>query len=884
MTQTMTINPEHTPMMQQYWSIKQRYPSMILFYRMGDFYELFYDDAKKGARLLDITLTKRGKSAGEPVPMAGIPYHAAEGYLAKLVKMGESVAICEQVGEVSNKGPVERDVVRIITPGTLTDDYLLDARSESITAAIFKAPLEDGNAPSNNPKEGKWALAWLNLSSAAFSLMPLLSFDELLSELLRIKPSEIIYPEEEIIHPAIRNMSTITAFPEWHFDINRNYDLLCDHFRVQSLQGFSLHPGDKMLSVAGALLTYVKETQKDTLSYIDTLTLESLNDAVILDVTTRRNLEIEKTLTGEKKHSVRDLLDHTITPMGSRLLSRWLNRPLRDHRLLNERLDLVEAFQGDQTSIKSLLKPIGDLERLVTRVVLKSARPRDLTQIRTTLQQIPDLKTLLSQNEALVKINPLWLSFLEELPELRTLLETAIIEEPPVLIRDGGVLALGYSDALDELITMSTKGDQFLLDLEVRERERLHIPTLKVGYNRVHGYYVEISKQYSDKMPSEYVRRQTLKDVERYIYPELKEFENKILSAKERALALEKELWDELIEKIIPYQAQLRLLSDTLATLDLYINLAEITTRLRWNRPLFKESIGINIKAGRHPIVESSLKTPFIPNDLTLEPSTNLLVVTGPNMGGKSTYMRQTALIVLLAHIGSFVPAEIAEIGPIDRIFTRIGAQDDLSSGQSTFMVEMTETATILNYATKESLVLMDEVGRGTSTLDGLSLAWSAAVYLSQKARAMTIFATHYFEMTELETLYPEIKNVHLDAVEHKDEIIFMHQVRPGAASKSYGLQVAALAGVPKGVIEMAKTKLSELEKSFEHLSILPESTQTSSHQKTLDIQTIHEPAEQLSLFSNEPSEIEEAIKELDINQLTPIEALNLIAAWKEKI
>lgn len=864
---------QHTPMMQQYWQIKKEYLSMLLFYRMGDFYELFYEDAKKGANLLDITLTSRGQSAGEPIPMAGIPYHAAEGYLAKLVKMGESVAICEQVESAetkTHKGPVKREVVRILTPGTLTDDYLLDARQESLTVAIAKE--EDGKRDKESPR---WLLASINLTSASFIGMPPLTSSELEAELLRIKPTEIIYPEDTPIPPAIHTIAALSAYPQWHFDVERNEILLKEHFRVTSLAGFSLTATSPILGVAGALLTYVKETQKDDLTYLSALIIESLNDAVMLDVTTRRNLEIETTLTGEKKHSIRHLLDHCITPMGSRLLSRALNRPLRDHNKLNNRLDLIESFQPERItttkeSLEAALKAVGDLERLTTRVVLKTARPRDLTQIRLTLQQVPKIAALLDKNESLQELKPQWLSFLTELPELRTLLETALIENPPMLIRDGGFIAKGYSTSLDELTQLAEKSNQYLLNLEEEEKTRLNIPTLKVGYNRVHGYYVEISKQYADKMPVEYIRRQTLKEVERYINPELKTFEDKILSAKEEALSLEKALWEELIERIIPYQTELRLLSSALATVDYYLNFAQLSYRYGWVRPQFTTSPGITIKEGRHPIVENTLPTPFIPNDLHLNPETNLLVVTGPNMGGKSTYMRQTALIVLLAYIGSFVPAASAFLGPVDRIFTRIGAQDDLSSGKSTFMVEMTETATILNYATHESLVLMDEVGRGTSTLDGLSLAWSSAVYLSQNIQAMTIFATHYFEMTELENLYYEIKNVHLDAVEYKDEIIFMHQVKEGAASKSYGLQVASLAGIPQSVITMAKTKLFELEKNFEEIN----PTKKNNKDK----------ATQLSLFSELSSEVEKELKALDLNHLTPMEALSLLVEWQKKL
>ena len=879
----------HTPMMKQYWEIKERYPNMLLFYRLGDFYELFYDDAKKASKLLDITLTQRGNSAGSPIPMAGIPHHSSESYLARLLKQGESVAICEQIGEVTGKGPVERDVVRILTPGTLTDDYLLDAKNDSITVALHQV-------------DDKWLIAWINLAAAEFSVIPPLSADAMTAEVLRIKPSEIVVSESLKVPAKIRSICHFTPFPDWHFDQARNYTLLCEHFKTQSLQGFSLEQNHLGIHVAGALLTYVKETQKDPLSYINQITLESIDDSVILDMTTRRNLEIERTLYGETDNTVRDLLDECQTPMGSRLLSRWLNRPLRDHKVLNERLDLLESLEAKQRheSIREALSNVGDLERLVTRIVLKTARPRDLTQLRKILQNTPEIAAEIHNNQYLVTINPIWLEWLRPQESLCTLLETAIVDDPPLLIRDGGVMKTGYDANLDELIELSTKGDQFLLNLEVTERERLGIPTLKVGYNRVHGYYVEVSKLHSAKVPTEYVRRQTLKDVERYIYPSLKEFENKILSAKERSLALEKVLWDELLEKIEPHQTDLRLLSEALANIDIFITLGRLKNRYNWCRPEFSKKIGIEIKKGRHPIVERTLTRPFIPNDLSINPLSNMLIVTGPNMGGKSTYMRQTALIALMAHIGSFVPAESAVIGPIDRIFTRIGAQDDLNSEQSTFMVEMTETATILNYATDQSLVLMDEVGRGTSTLDGLSLAWSAAVYLTENAKAMTIFATHYFEMTELEEIYASVKNLHLDAVEYKDEIIFMHEVKPGAASKSYGLQVAALAGVPKKVIDSAKAKLAELEQSFEAASVrniegLRKDTDTlqsppidkmpEKEKSMVTKEAKASPQAQLPLFMEAlPSEVEEEIKAVDANDLTPKMALDLIYAWQKKL
>ncbi len=848
----------HTPMMQQYLSIKSSYPNMLLFYRMGDFYELFFDDAKKAAKLLDITLTARGQSAGEPIPMAGIPHHASESYLAKLVRAGESVAICEQVGEVPAKGPVNREVVRVLTPGTLTDDYLLDTKKDNQVAALAFA---------NN----QWLLSWLDLSSARFMLTDPLTEAELLSELIRIQPSELVIPEDLSIPESIQKITIVQKYPDWHFDLERNCEKLLNHFKLQSLQGVGLTNQSLPIIAAGALLTYAKETQKSELEHITTLFIENIDDALILDTTTRKNLEIERTLSGGTDHTLRNLIDHCQTAMGSRLLSRWLNRPLRDQRLLNERLDLTECMEHHLHLLKPLLKQIADIERLTTRISLKSARPRDLIQLKESLKQIPELENIIQQSDSIKAINPSWLQDLVAHPELVTLLEKAIVDEPPVLIRDGGVIRKGYNAELDELLALNHEGKNFLLQLEEDQKKLTGIQQLKVGYNRVHGYYIEVPTQFADQMPTEYVRRQTLKGVERYITPDLKQFENKILHAKENALALEKQLWDQLLDKLAPYATPLRLLSDAIAHIDIYTNFCALKNSLNWNRPQFRAEIGIEIKNGRHPIVESTISHPFIANSTSLSPSERMQIVTGPNMGGKSTYMRQTALITLLAYIGSCVPADSAILGPVDRIFTRIGAQDDLSSGQSTFMVEMLETATILHYATPKSLVLMDEVGRGTSTLDGLSLAWSAAVYLTTQLQALTIFATHYFEMTELENLYPEIVNLHLDAIEHKDQIIFMHSVKKGAASKSYGLQVAALAGIPNKVIDMAKQKLHELENSFA----------IATSQKTKQSPQVQT---ELLLFEEPKHPVIDQLENINIDQLTPREALNLLYELKEKI
>ncbi len=892
MTNTSTPTPQiapQTPMMQQYWHIKKDFPNMLLFYRMGDFYELFHDDAKRAAKLLDITLTARGSSAGEPIAMCGVPYHAAESYLAKLVRLGESIAICEQVGPVTNKGPVKREVMRIVTPGTLTDDYLLEARQDNITAAICL----NQTSPS-----ASWSLAWLDLAGGRFHVTDLLSVEALSSELLRLQPSEILYPEDQTNPLLSSDIVTPTAYAPWHFDLKTGITLLCKQFKTHDLAGFGIEADHLSLRAAGALLNYVKETQRDQISHLTSIRFEHIDDAIILDAATRKNLEINQSLSGKNTLTLKGLLDDSKTPMGSRLLGRWLNRPLRDHAYLNARLQLIECFNNharETLDLRQVLHIIVDIERILTRIMLKTARPRDLSGLRTSLGLIPNLLEILARIPSLTALNQasplLWFNDLYPQTELFTLLSTAIVDEPPVLIRDGGVIKQGFNIELDELRQMSISGDQYLLNLESTERERTGISQLKVGFNRVHGYYIEIPQHLADKAPAEYVRRQTLKGVERYISPDLKSFENKILGAKEASLSTEKSLYDQLLDQIIPYQVALRLLSDAIAHIDVISTLSVIAKQHKWVKPEFQDALGIHITQGRHPIVEQALDGKFIANDVSLDPMRRLLIVTGPNMGGKSTFMRQTALITLMAHIGSFVPAERAQIGPIDRIFTRIGAQDDLASGRSTFMVEMTETAAILHHATPKSLVLLDEIGRGTSTLDGLSLAWSTAVFLNETLKAMTIFATHYFELTALEDQYHGVVNLHLDAVEHDEKIIFMHQVRTGAASKSYGLQVAALAGVPKIVIDQAKIKLAELEQQFAHLIQSP-TEPTHQTVKKSKPNSKHNPA-QASLFEvvteviteviTEPHPLVDEFQSVDLNELTPKAALDLLFELKKR-
>ncbi len=789
-------------MMQQYLRIKAEHPDMLLFYRMGDFYELFYDDAREAARLLDITLTARGQSGGSPIPMAGVPYHAVEGYLARLIRLGQSVAICEQVGDpAASKGPVERKVVRIVTPGTVTDESLLEERRDSLICALCEGD------------SGDYGMATLNVSSGRFTVQEFRGTETLLGELERSKPMELLLAEEQDLpdnHPAV----AVKHLAPWHFERDSAERLLTEQFGTRDLSGFGCQQLRLAIGAAGALLHYVQDTQRTALPHLRGLTIERHDDALQLDAASRRNLELEENLGGNRAHTLAAVMDHSATAMGSRLLRRWLNRPLRDHDTLRLRQQAIGALleQGLFEPLHEQLRGVGDVERILARVALKSARPRDLTTLRGALGLLPELRNTLAAMESprLQALN----EALGPYPELHELLQRAVIDNPPVLIRDGGVIAAGYDATLDELRGLRENAGQYLLDLEARERERTGITTLKVAYNKVHGYYIEVSRAHSEAVPADYVRRQTLKNAERYIIPELKAFEEKALSAAERALAREKALYEALLDTLCQHLGPLQETAAALAELDVLSNLAERADTLRLVCPELSGEPGIHISAGRHPVVEQVMEAPFIPNDTRLDSEQRMQIITGPNMGGKSTYMRQTALIVLLAHMGSFVPAEGARIGPVDRIFTRIGASDDLATGRSTFMVEMTETANILHNATEQSLVLMDEIGRGTSTFDGMSLAWACARELACHIRAYTLFATHYFELTTLPEQVAGIGNVHLDAVEHGESIVFMHTLREGAANQSYGLQVAQLAGVPREVVELARQKLLELEQT----------------------------------------------------------------------
>jgi DNA mismatch repair protein MutS len=789
--------PVQTPMMQQYARIKSDYPDTLLFYRMGDFYELFFEDAEKVSRLLDITLTARGHSAGKPIPMAGVPYHAAESYIAKLLRQGLSIAICEQVGDPKTSvGPVERQVVRVLTPGTVSDAAFLEEGRDNIIAAIFS-------------RELRFGIATLDIGRSDFRLLEVDSVDALQSELERLKPTEVLISEDlsyEIPRLLFRRR------PLWEFELETATRLLTQQLQTHDLVGFDCLDHPLALCAAGALLHYVKETQRTALPHIRALSVERREDSIILDAATRRNLELTVNLNGASDNTLASVIDHTATAMGSRLCKRWLHRPLSDHAVLRARQESIACLLKDRRylSFHTTLRGVGDLERILSRIALKTARPRDLVELRQTLACLPAIQQQLKTCDAVLLQQHA--EHISEFPEIHALLIKAIIENPPVTIREGGVIAKGYDAELDALLDLSENAGDFLMELEEREKSRTGLSTLKVGYNRVHGFYIEISRLQAEQAPADYIRRQTLKNTERFITPELKAFEDKALSSRDQALAREKELYDALLETLMLSLEPLQASAQSLAELDMLTNLAERSDSLQWCCPSLMEDAGIEIKAGRHPVVEAVLKTPFIPNDVVLNPQQKMLMITGPNMGGKSTYMRQVALIVLLAHIGSFVPAQSACIGKIDRIFTRIGAADDLASGRSTFMVEMTETASILHNATPFSLVLMDEIGRGTSTFDGLSLAFACAEYLARDRQAYTLFATHYFELTALAEEIALVKNIHFDATEHNDKIIFLHTVQDGPANQSFGIQVAQLAGVPRPVIQRAKEKLRELE------------------------------------------------------------------------
>ena len=852
---------QHTPMMQQYLKLKAENPDILLFYRMGDFYELFYDDAKKAAALLDISLTKRGQSAGNPIPMAGVPYHAVEGYLAKLVQLGEPVAICEQVGDpATSKGPVERKIVRIVTPGTVSDEALLPERQDNLIVAVYQ-------------EKEKFGLATLDMTSGRFQLCEPHSKEALQAELQRINPVELLYCEDFTEMAIIEHYKGLRRRPIWEFELSTAISELNRQFGTKDLRAFGVEKSPLGLAAAGCLLQYAKETQRASLPHIQSISVIQNNDNIQLDAATRRNLELTQNLAGGTENTLASVLDKCVTPMGSRLLKRWIHQPIRQTAILLKRQKTIgEIVEQDlYHELQPYLQQVGDMERILARVALRSARPRDLTRLRTALEQIEPIKLLIHTKTSsnLTALSAQISDFSAQIE----LLQKAIIETPPLLIRDGGVIAEGYNAELDEWRTLSAGATQYLENLEQRERESTGIDTLKIGFNAVHGYYIQISQGQAHKAPIHYVRRQTLKNAERYIIPELKEYEDKVLKSKGAALALEKQLYDELFDLLLPHLGQLQLASLALSELDVLVNLAERAETLNYVAPQFSDEIGVKIENGRHPVVEQVLKDPFIANPVNLNQQRHLLIITGPNMGGKSTYMRQTALITLMAYIGSFVPADSAVIGQIDRIFTRIGASDDLASGRSTFMVEMTEMANILHQATLQSLVLIDEIGRGTSTYDGLSLAWACAEWLAKKTRSLTLFATHYFELTALPEQIEGIANIHLDALEHNNTIAFMHAVQDGAASKSYGLAVAALAGVPQSVIKLAKQKLHQLEKL----------SAQNGDQQIQHLRALNQHQGELA-FEAEPDALREAIEQLDPDELSPKQALAYLYQLKKML
>ncbi len=859
----------HTPLMRQYLAAKAEYPDVLLFFRMGDFYELFYDDARKAARLLDITLTQRGESAGAPIPMAGVPYHAVESYLAKLVRAGESVAICEQVGDPNGKGPMERKVARVVTPGTLTDEALLPERRDNLLLAIAAGP-------------SGYGLAWVDLAGGRFLLSEVADADALAAELARLNPAETLVGEGVPWPHAVTALTGLRQRPPWHFDATSAQRELTRFFGTRDLSGFGADGVPLAVAAAGCLLGYLEETQKAALPHLTGLAIESADESVAMDAATRRNLELDTHPSGDTRYSLLGVLDASATPMGARTLRRWLHRPLRDHAELRLRHQALDALIGSGAldPLRERLRAIGDLERILARVALRSARPRDLATLRDGLAAAPGLRATLADIDS-----PLIHALLERLGAhdgTVALLQAAIIERPPALLREGGAIADGYDAELDELRRLSTHADQYLVELEARERAATGIATLKVGYNRVHGYYIEFGKAQADKAPAHYTRRQTTKNAERYVTEELKSFEDKVLSARERALMRERALYDGVLDALTDQLAPLRQAAQALAEIDVLAALAERADALDWSRPELVDEPVIAIERGRHPVVEQVRDEPFEPNDLALDEACRMLVITGPNMGGKSTYMRQNALIVLLAYIGSFVPAARATIGPIDRIFTRIGAGDDLARGQSTFMVEMSETANILHNATAKSLVLMDEVGRGTSTYDGLALARAAAVHLATANRAFTLFATHYFELTGLAAAFDGIANVHLDAVEyhdpaHGERLVFMHSVKEGPADRSFGLQVAALAGLPRAVIADAKRTLAALERDGR----VPTSTMTAPAAAA--------PSPQSDLFSlpaidPHMAELLDSLRAVDPDALTPREALDMLYRLRKSL
>ncbi len=852
--QTGHPSAAHTPMIRQYLGIKAEYPDTLLFYRMGDFYELFFEDAEKAAKLLDITLTSRGKSANNAIPMAGVPFHSVDQYLEKLVTQQISVAICEQIGDPStSKGPVERKVVRIITPGTLTEENLLDDRTENITAALFSS-------------NGKIGIATLEISSGRFRGFEVDHPERLSSEILRLHAAEFLVAQNQ---SGQFDNKRETEIPDWYFDEARAHQVLCDTFAAQSLRAFGSADFPIATRAAGALLRYIRDLHGNATPHITGIDYEQQNSTVIIDAVSRKNLEIDSTQDGKPGLSLIKLFDHCDTSMGARMLRRWFNGPTRDYQTLRQRHDATGWLLQEQRyrTLKPLLKQIGDMERILARIAMKTAQPRDLVRLKNALGILPEISTFIeaSSSERLQSLLPM----LSTKPTTRQLLARALKDEPPSVIREGGVLRDEYDQQLGEFRHLQRDSGEFLIKLEAQEKQRTGITNLRIKYNRVHGYYIELPRSKSEQVPKEYIRRQTVKNAERFVTEELKVFEDKILSAKSKALAREKWLYYDIIETLIPQVTDLLRCANALAILDCLNNYAERALTLKLNRPDLVEELVLIIAEGRHPVVEQVLESDFIANSVSLDKKSKMQIITGPNMGGKSTYMRQIAIITLLSYTGAFIPAKSAQIGPIDRIYTRIGAADDLAGGRSTFMVEMTEMAHILRNATPNSLVLVDEIGRGTSTFDGLALAWACAGELANRLQAFTLFSTHYFELTALAEQLKSASNVHLSAVEHGNDIVFLYNVKNGPANQSYGLQVARLAGVPDDVIENSRLKLYSLENQYVESS--------NNAKKSLNPHNI---PTQSSLFTSNRAEEQAVIarlKDLVIDQISPREALNIL-------
>ncbi len=870
----MTQSTTHTPMMQQYLGIKAKHPDSLLFYRMGDFYELFYDDARRAAELLDITLTARGKSGGDPIPMAGIPYHAADNYLGRLVRLGLSVAICEQTGAVTNKGPVTREVVRVVTPGTLTEESLLAARSVAMLVCVYEGSATEG-----------YGIAALDVAAGDLAVMQVPDLTGLQAEISRLDPAELLLSEDSRLQSEFASLTRRSRAP-WLFDLSASRKLLTGHFKVRNLEAFGCEELELAIRAAAVALGYARETQLNSLEQVSNLRVENASDTVILDPGTRRHLELVENSRQEESNTLFSVIDRTANPMGTRRLRAWLQQPVRDRARIAHRQDRVDALMQDDacTDVAATLSSMHDLERILTRVLLGSAQPRELERLRLSLECLPELTALLDKANSRDDKACL-ASTLETLQQPVTadaFLKRAVCENPPVVLRDGGVIADGFDEQLDELRSLSGDASDYLAQMEQREKEATGISSLKVGYNRVHGFYIETNRQ--SEPPAHYIRRQTLKSTERYITPELKEHEDKVLGAREKALARERELYSGVLDTLKLELGTLRSIAQAIAELDVLNSFARIAVDNDWCRPELTEETGIRIDEGRHPVIEALIDDPFVANPTHLDERCRMLLITGPNMGGKSTFMRQTALIALLAHTGSYVPAAKAVIGPIDRIFTRIGASDDLARGQSTFMVEMTEAAHILRNASANSLVLMDEVGRGTSTYDGLSLAWACAEHLAENNRALCLFATHYFELTAMAELHPHIENVHLDAVEHEGRIIFMHSIKQGATDRSYGLQVAELAGLPETALDYARHRLASLEQRTETAD---ENTPPSQpvdvkpNTKTEVTSRKSPSSPQLDMFGPGQA-VQEYLSGLDIDAISPRQAIEHLYAMSE--